>query len=639
MNSPVTHPSALEVLRNAPPIEAASHPITQRFGLPPHPVHIDFGTVTIGDIEYEQPLILRIVNERLELVQCAFMQDRKPVLTYPELNVKGFAFFGDLKHDKPVIVTYNLEAFFKIAQTGYPVVLAILPNLCNANPSELNLADFKRIQLVINQLSSAGFMQIYIPVRPEHIGEPEFQKLAQNTSVKLLNQYVEDTEGSDLIELSQYDDVMDVQAFLDHSITSLPEHHKNAFDIALTPLTVAYAMAEFGIELITNQRLEPYSNLANAIAILRCHPKFSGHIWYDTFHQEMFTTWDCDHPRKWVDADRLRIAEIFQRQFGLVKFSDDLIEKAAIAVAQECQRDELKDWLLSLKWDGQNRLNGWLEKTVGIPRDEYHDSVGNNFIRSLVARGLTPGCKVDTMPVFEGKQGLRKSTMLEILGGKFYSELNESLETKDFFVVIQGAWLIEVGEMQSMRKADVTRIKQILSSRQDRCRLPYAKRAVDLPRRVVFAGSTNETEYLRDPTGARRFWPVACKTIDIEWLKNNREQLFAEAVHQVNNGATWWEVNEDEARKQTDARQEESDLWQSMLAEKLRFKNRVTVLDAFEILDVPINNSRGSDGKRLASALRAIGFERKRLRQKGTNELIWMYIRSTPVAESDDPGF
>ncbi|WP_310703946.1 virulence-associated E family protein [Burkholderia multivorans] len=326
------------------------------------------------------------------------------------------------------------------------------------------------------------------------------------------------------------------------------------------------AMARHGIALATDMRGDPYVNLDAAIAVLQRHPRFAGRIWYDTFHQDMFTTWDCDEPRQWTDADRLLVAAVFQREFGLVKFGDELIDKAAIAVAQADQRDELRDWLQSLRWDGTPRLDGWLQRAVGAPDDEYHNAIGRNFILSMVARGLVPGCKADTMPVFEGAQGAGKSRLLAILGGKYYAELTESLDTRDFFVVIQGKWLVEIAELDAFRRTDVTRIKQVLSSQQDRCRLPYAKRAIDLPRRVVFAGSTNENEYLRDATGARRFWPLTVTRIDHEWLQSNREQLFAEAVERFRDGATWWDVPADAARAQTDERRE-TDAWEPVIAE------------------------------------------------------------------------
>lgn len=393
------------------------------------------------------------------------------------------------------------------------------------------------------------------------------------------------------------------------------------------------AMHRHGVALATDMRGEPYANLDGAIAVLQGHPRFATRIWYDTFHQDIFTTWDCNEPRPWVDADRLRVATVFQREFGLVKFGDELIDKAAIAVAQADQRDELRDWLQSLSWDGTPRLHAWMQHAVGAPDDEYHNAIGRNFILSMVARGLVPGCKVDTMPVFEGSQGAGKSKMLAILGGAHYAELTESLDTKDFFVVLQGKWLIEIAELDAFRRADVTRIKQVLSSQQDRCRLPYAKRAVDLPRRVVFAGSTNESEYLRDATGARRFWPLAVASIDHEWLQSNREQLFAEAVDAFNARATWWEVPTEAARAQTDERRE-TDAWEPVIAEWCIGHREVLVSEVLAGIGVDIARQDKTAQMRVANIMKTIGYRKDRIMRGGKQVRGW--VRDDATSDGDD---
>lgn len=390
-------------------------------------------------------------------------------------------------------------------------------------------------------------------------------------------------------------------------------------------------MARHGITLAANMRQEPYPNLDNAIAVLQEHPRFAGRIWYDTFHQEIMTTWDCDEPRQWVDADRLRVATVFQREFGLVKFGDEIVDKAAIAVAHADQRDELRDWLQSLRWDGTPRLHNWLQRAVGAPADEYYNAIGRNFILSMVARGLVPGCKADTMPVFEGSQGAGKSRLLAILGGKYYAELTESLDTKDFFVVIQGKWLIEIAELDAFRRTDVTRIKQVLSSQQDRCRLPYAKRAVDLPRRVVFAGSTNEHEYLRDSTGARRFWPLTVASIDHAWLQRNRVQLFAEAVERFKDGATWWKVPTEAAKVETDARRE-TDAWEPAIAEWCIGHREVLVSDVLAGIGVELARQGKAEQMRVARALASLGFQRKKVRR--ASRPVWAWVRDTDDDDS-----
>ena len=189
--------------------------IIQRFGSPEKPIHIDDKEVTINGVGYGSPIVLPIYNGQLELVQCAVMQDSKPVAVIPDGLAKGFARYGHFDHAKPVIVTYNLETFFKIAQTGYAVVLVLLPTLCNSTLPVLKAFDFEQMQFVINQLAQAGYQQLYMPVRPEHL--EAFKPLEENTAVTLLNQYQADLT----CDLSQYDHTEDVQIFLKDAIEKL----------------------------------------------------------------------------------------------------------------------------------------------------------------------------------------------------------------------------------------------------------------------------------------------------------------------------------------------------------------------------------------------------------------------------------
>lgn len=193
------------------------HKLIQRFGSPEQKIHVDDSIVTINGVSYDSPIVLPIYNGQLELVQCAVMQDSKPVAVMPDGLAKGFARYGHFDHAKPVIVTYNLEAFFKIAQTGYAVALVLLPTLCNSTLPVLKPFDFEQMQFVINQLTQAGYQQLYMPIRPEHL--EAFKPLEENTAVRLLNQYQDDFE----CDLSQYESVEDVQAFLNDAIEQLPK--------------------------------------------------------------------------------------------------------------------------------------------------------------------------------------------------------------------------------------------------------------------------------------------------------------------------------------------------------------------------------------------------------------------------------
>lgn len=200
-----------------------NHPIIQHFGSPSQPIYIDQANIDINGIQYDNPLIFPIVNGQLNLVQCAVLQDGQRVQVIPDGMAKGFAYFGDMQTDKPIIITYDLETFFKVGQTGYAVVLVILSTLCNVNKSELKAFDFEQIQFVIQQLSKAGYQQLYMPVRPEHIQLEAFQYLEENTAIHLINQYIKVGKNEFLIELSKDDDIEEVQAFISESIAMLSQ--------------------------------------------------------------------------------------------------------------------------------------------------------------------------------------------------------------------------------------------------------------------------------------------------------------------------------------------------------------------------------------------------------------------------------
>lgn len=196
------------------------HDLIQRFGSSEHLIYVDECNVDINGVKYESPLIMPVVNGQLELVQSAFMQNGKRIAFVPDGLAKGFAMYGDFHHDKPVIITYGLESFFKVAQTGYAVALVVLPTLCSKHQAELKASDFKQIQFVINQLSQAGYQQIYMPVRLEHM--EAFQQLENHTAVRLLNQCID----TNYIDLNKDDDADDVQAFLKDTIEQLPPQEK-----------------------------------------------------------------------------------------------------------------------------------------------------------------------------------------------------------------------------------------------------------------------------------------------------------------------------------------------------------------------------------------------------------------------------
>jgi predicted P-loop ATPase len=228
----------------------------------------------------------------------------------------------------------------------------------------------------------------------------------------------------------------------------------------------------------------------------------------------------------------------------------------------------------------------------------------------------------------EGEQGTKKSTALKILAGDWFTDEIAELGSKDAAMQTRGVWIIEIAELDSMSKTEVGKIKGFMSRAVDRFRPPYGKRLVNSPRQCVFAGSVNHRSYLRDETGGRRFWPVACGTINTEDLARDRDQLWAEAHDSFRAGSPWWlDSRELTARAEEEqADRCEEDPWQELISSWL--ENR-TDASSSEILTLCIEKPKAQwtqqDKNRIARCLRAMGWCRHKVGPRGGRE--WRYKR------------
>ena len=362
---------------------------------------------------------------------------------------------------------------------------------------------------------------------------------------------------------------------------------------------------QLGLEIGGSMR--PHANLDNLCRILERYAPLTDVVWYDEFKEKILTSWDTD-AREWNDADDLRLTRVMQSQLGIPKVSVQAVHDAVILVAQNRVKNEVKEWLDRLRWDGTSRLRHLLPAGFGAAVTEYHSMVGQCWLISMVARIYRPGCKVDTMPIFEGCQGAGKSTALRVLGGAWFTECHESVTSKDFYGVLKGAWLVEISEMHSFSKTEVERIKGVISCQVDRYRAPYGRNAEDHPRRSVFAGTTNRDDWNRDETGARRFWAVACGHIDLDFIATHRDQLFAEAVHLFKQGSPWWNVPADEAAEQAELRRPE-DTWEEVLREFLVDSQIYTTKDILcDALKLEVGKHDRRMEQRIAAAMRVLGW-------------------------------
>lgn len=326
--------------------------------------------------------------------------------------------------------------------------------------------------------------------------------------------------------------------------------------------------------------------IANGTTIIAHDEEWTDVLAYDDFKQDIILRrappwYDTDRDTTenlglWKEGDTVRLGNWLTRKYNLV------LPKAALwDVAVTCARrvhvHPPREWIDSLQWDGVARVDSWLTRYLGVQplsNSNYVANVGRWFLVGACARLYKPGEKVDTCPVFEGPQGLHKSTAVRTLVPEldWYSDSGVDLNSKDRFIDIQGKWIIEVPEFESFDRGEFNRVKAYMSSATDSFRPPYERKSVQMRRSVVFVATANSDDYLRDITGNRRFYPLRCGTIDIDALRTDRDVLWAEAREMYRGGLPWWPTDRSSVR---DCRVEQAgrvkvDPWQAKVTEWAR---------------------------------------------------------------------
>lgn len=232
-----------------------------------------------------------------------------------------------------------------------------------------------------------------------------------------------------------------------------------------------------------------------------------------------------------LDDDIPLIKSWFGHNWG-IEPGKDLLFDAITLMARMNAFDPVRDWLDGLaEWDRKPRLDGWLAGYFEGEGDKaYLAQVFRKWMVAMVMRVYSPGAKFDWMPIFEGAQGVGKSSFGRLLvGDTYFLDWLPNLADKDSALALQGAWAVEMGELASMRKNEVDIVKAYLTRTVDKFRPPFGRRLLESPRRCVFYGTTNRETYLRDETGNRRLKPVKVGQLDFDALERDRDQLFAEA--------------------------------------------------------------------------------------------------------------
>lgn len=315
---------------------------------------------------------------------------------------------------------------------------------------------------------------------------------------------------------------------------------------AQNPLDAARARREVAEpqpwhEALITRRGELVRHVANIVTILGNDERWRGCVAFDELEQATVKLvpppYAFGRSGEWEAEDDTRTS-VWLAQVYRLDVTSDMVTVAVETLARERRFNPIQTYLRSLEppTDAQRHIDTWLIQYAHVVDTPYTRAVSRLFMRGMVRRAMEPGCKFDYCLVLEGAEGLRKSTMASVLGGQWSSDVPLDLgNNREASIAVRGKWVIEFSEMESVTRVEAHLQKSFLSRCFDQYRELWAKRNIRVPRQCVFVGTTNESEYIKEGQGARRFWPVVVGgPIDIEGLRKVMPRLLAEAMADFN---------------------------------------------------------------------------------------------------------
>ena len=355
----------------------------------------------------------------------------------------------------------------------------------------------------------------------------------------------EGQEGKSGKDLKSYKAMAEFAAADPDTVSTLDQDHKESAVLDFGDETAAAPDEDWTKKLLRTENGDIRPVITNASLILENAPELKGIRFNElTGAIEIQGKLPWKHPNKfWRDADEAQLY-IYLADTYRVQFPENKFVKALTRAVDGRRFNPLRDYLKSLpEWDGTPRVDSLLIDYLGAEDTPYTRAVTRKTLIGAVHRVWEPGCKFDTVLVLDGKPGIGKSTLLRKLGGKWFSDSLSLADTRDKTAAekLQGVWIMEIGEMQGTRKADVDIMKGFISRQVDEYRAAYGRVVERHPRTAIICGTTNSTTgFLRDTTGNRRFWPVTVngggKLSIWDMTEEVRSQIWAEAVQYATDG-------------------------------------------------------------------------------------------------------
>lgn len=382
------------------------------------------------------------------------------------------------------------------------------------------------------------------------------------------------------------------------------------------------AFLDLKVDKQGNPTSEPKRTKNNLYIILKRDRRLRGRIWLNTFTNVLKLD-----KRDYKDTDDTRIVLLISRAYD-IQFAEATISMMTRLIGEENGRNPLTDSLDKLEWDGEDRIENWIVKATGCDDIKINKQMGEKWLIQAIARAYQPGCKADCILILTGRQGAGKSTMFRALATEdYFADTPLDIGSANSYTQIARAWIYEVAELDSVRRSQNSATKAFFSAQEDNYRPAYGRNAVTVKRHVVFAGTTNDKQFINDDTGSRRYWPVNVEDIDLDWVKESRDQLWAEAIVKYRSGVKWYLDNEME-----DSRQEESkvyrqdDPWVDPIAIWLRVNppEVTTHMVMEDCLKIDRGKLTRRDEMRVATVLTKLGLSKVRRSEGGKRRYVWV---------------
>lgn len=371
-----------------------------------------------------------------------------------------------------------------------------------------------------------------------------------------------------------------------------------------------------------NKEGNPLSTLGNAKSILLMDDEMFGRFFYDPFSLRYMVKGPLFKENRGEYIEELNDSHYSRMQMwfvskGLVSIRSADVAEACMYACRQCEINPLHEYFHRLEWDGVDRMKYLMSEGFGADDTPYAEIVSRVLILSIAARVIYPGCKVDTMVILEGKQGIGKSSgcMALMKSQDWFNDQLGDPTDKDTLENLFGTLLVEHAELAGQNKRDRNQVKSFITRQKDRFRRAYARAAENVKRRTVFIGTTNENVYLTDPTGDRRYVPIEVKKIDVPWIVRNRDQIWAEAMQKIRDGEEWWMTKEEEelANEQRASRISR-DAWEEAALSYCSDKEFVTSEEVLRYIKPDISMHNNMDKSRVRGILQLNGWEYRQIR-------------------------